>query len=217
LETKSTAPSASACSGGVGAALGQRGHHHHRQRVQAHQVFQEGQPVHARHFHVQGDHVRGQALDLLARQQRVGGGADHVDGRIAGQDLGEHLAHDGGVVDDQDPAGGVAGQGSFEQLHATGDRGLGQARTHGRFGGGHFGFVGMRQALHHHAAGIGEEPDLARMDAAQVLGDDRDVLGLQVLAHELGVAVPTGLLVKPLSTLAPPNTLASMRLRWAPA
>ena len=52
---------------------------------------------------------------------------------------------------------------------------------------GDFGFVGVWQALHHHAAGIGEEPDLARMDAAQVLGDDRNMLGLQVLAHELGI------------------------------
>lgn len=99
---------------------------------------------------IQGQHVRVQALDLLARDQRVGRGTDHLDAGVARQQIGQDLSDQCRVVDHQDAAGGL--QCPFEQLHATGDRGLGQAGAHGRFGGGDFGFVRMRQALHHHPA-----------------------------------------------------------------
>jgi hypothetical protein len=46
----------------------------------------------------------------------------------------------------------------------------------------------MRQALDHDLAGGREVPHPARVDATQVLGQDRDVLVGQVLAHEFGIA-----------------------------
>lgn len=46
----------------------------------------------------------------------------------------------------------------------------------------------MRQTLHGDATGRREEPHLARMDAAQIFGNDGNVFGLQVLAHEFCIA-----------------------------
>ena len=47
----------------VGALLRQRGHHHDRHRPQPHQVLEERDAVHARHFHVERDDVRIELLD----------------------------------------------------------------------------------------------------------------------------------------------------------
>ena len=83
----------------VGAALGQRRHHHDRHRPQPHQVLQEREAVHARHLDVERDHVRIELLDLLARRERVAGSADDFDVRRARQDGGQELAHQRRVVD----------------------------------------------------------------------------------------------------------------------
>ena len=54
----------------------ERGDHDHRQRAHRHQVAQEVEAVHARHLHVQRDHVGRVLADALDGQQRVGRGAE---------------------------------------------------------------------------------------------------------------------------------------------
>ncbi len=83
------------------ATFGQRRHHHHRHGAKAHQLFQEIQPVHAGHFHVQRQHVRVVALDELAGDQRIGRGRDHFHIRLAVDDLGHQAAHQRGVIHTQ--------------------------------------------------------------------------------------------------------------------
>ncbi|MNX97969.1 hypothetical protein D3C86_1303540 [compost metagenome] len=84
--------------GDFGPALGQRRHHQHRHGPQAHQTLEEIEPVHARHFHVQRQHVRVQALDEVARHQRIGGGAHHFHVCLAVDDLGHQAADQRGIV-----------------------------------------------------------------------------------------------------------------------
>jgi hypothetical protein len=83
-------------------ALGQRGHHQHRHRPQAHQLLQEVEAIHLRHLDVEREHVGIGFLDQFARNERIGGGAHdfHVGLRI--DDLAHHAADQGRVVDDQD-------------------------------------------------------------------------------------------------------------------
>ncbi len=69
--------------GGFAAFLGQRGDHDHRQRMSAHQFLKKGQPIHLGHFYIQRDHVRLQAEDFLAGDERVHGRSHHFDRRIA--------------------------------------------------------------------------------------------------------------------------------------
>ena len=97
----STAPYSSARSVVAAPVLGQARADDHRDRVLGHDLAQEGQPVHARHLDVQRDDVRDLAADLLGGDVGVGGGAHHRDFRVGREDLGEGLAHDRRVVDDQ--------------------------------------------------------------------------------------------------------------------
>ena len=84
-------------------ALRQRADDDHRHRPVLHQLAQEAQAVHARHLDVERDHVRLEPQDQVARDERIGGAADHFDVRLALQRVGEQLAHDRRVVDDQRP------------------------------------------------------------------------------------------------------------------
>jgi hypothetical protein len=77
----------------LGAALGERGDHHHRHRAKAHQARQEVEPVHAWHLDIQCDDVRVEAADHFARHQRVGGRADTFHVGLAVDDLAEQAAH----------------------------------------------------------------------------------------------------------------------------
>lgn len=86
--------------GGGRAFLGQGRADHHRCGVLCHQLFQEGDAVHAWHLHVQHDHIRPVAVHPLQGEERVGGCADHLDAVVAGQAAGQYLSHDCGVVDD---------------------------------------------------------------------------------------------------------------------
>ena len=63
--------------------------------------LQEGEPVHARHFDVERDHVRHLLGDALGGDKRIAGRGDHFDLRIGGEHLAQRLAHHGRVVDDQ--------------------------------------------------------------------------------------------------------------------
>ena len=64
---------------GVRAFLGQRGDHDHGHRAQRHQLLQKGDAVHAGHLDVERQHIGVKLLDLLARYDWIGNGADNLD------------------------------------------------------------------------------------------------------------------------------------------
>lgn len=82
------------------ALLGQRGEHDGGDRLLLHQLAQEGQVVHARHFHVHHQHVGAQGIELLQGEQRIVGDAHHLDVRLAAELLAKHGADHRRVVDD---------------------------------------------------------------------------------------------------------------------
>ena len=87
--------------GNIRAPFGQGRNHHHRHRSQAHQFFQEIEPVHAGHFDVQGEHVRVELLDQFPRHQWIGGCAHHFHVGLAIDDFLHQAADQRRVVDDQ--------------------------------------------------------------------------------------------------------------------
>jgi hypothetical protein len=98
LVTNDTAPSDRPAAWSWRRRLGERGAHHHRRRPLGHDLAQEADAVHARHLHVQHHHVGPARGHLGPGEQRVAGGGDHVD--AAGREqVGQVLAHHGGVVD----------------------------------------------------------------------------------------------------------------------
>jgi hypothetical protein len=105
----------------IRAALGERGHHHHRHGAQPHEILEEGDAVHLRHFHIQGDHIGVERFDLLARHVRIAGDAYDLNARVAPQDVGEQTAHQGGVVHDEDldPACGARGGCGGAAVHVS--------------------------------------------------------------------------------------------------
>jgi hypothetical protein len=86
--------------GDLGAALGQRGHHQHRHRAQAHQFFEEVEAVHLRHLDVEREDVGIDPLDQVACDERIGRHADDFHVRLRVDDLGHHAADQGRIVDD---------------------------------------------------------------------------------------------------------------------
>ncbi len=83
------------------AALGQRRHHHDRHRPQAHQLLEEVEAVHARHFDVERQHVRVVLLDEFARDERVGRGRHDGHVRLAIDDFRHQAADQRRIVDAQ--------------------------------------------------------------------------------------------------------------------
>ena len=61
------------------ALVGARGHHHHRQRPQAHESGEELQTAEAGHLDIQRKHIRREPFDLGPRLVRIRRRADHVD------------------------------------------------------------------------------------------------------------------------------------------
>jgi hypothetical protein len=86
---------------GIRAARRQGRDHDHRHRPERHHLFEKGEAVHMRHLDVQGQNVRIELLDQLARLQRILAGADHLHLAVALEELGEQLADQCGIVDDQ--------------------------------------------------------------------------------------------------------------------
>ena len=84
------------------AARGQRRHHHDGKRPDAHQLFQELQPVHARHLDVERQYVRRGSLQPLDRGNRVACDRDHrhVGLRIDG--AAQQSAHHCRIIDHED-------------------------------------------------------------------------------------------------------------------
>ena len=81
-----------------------------------HQLGQEGEPVHARHLDVEGDHVRLQPHDHVAGDVGIDRRAHHLDVGVATQLLGQDLPHDGGVVDHEDPNHAASARASAGEL-----------------------------------------------------------------------------------------------------
>ena len=73
--------------GDLRATLGQRGDHHHRRGPQAHESPQKIDAIHARHLDVQGDDIRIQFANHLARHQGVIGGTNALHVPLAIDDL----------------------------------------------------------------------------------------------------------------------------------
>ncbi len=64
--------------------------------------FRKVSAIHARHFDVDHQDIRPLDLHAFEREQRVGGGADHLDVGFALEGLLVHLTDDRGVVDEHD-------------------------------------------------------------------------------------------------------------------
>ncbi|MPL90517.1 hypothetical protein SDC9_36569 [bioreactor metagenome] len=78
-------------------------YHHHRQRAQPHQLFEEGEPVHPRHLDIERQHIGLQRLDQVARLVGVGGLAHDLEPRIGPQHRPDQAADRRRVVHDQHP------------------------------------------------------------------------------------------------------------------
>src|SRR5450830_1230086 len=76
-----------------------------------------------------------------------------------------------------------------EQVHRTTSRGLHDGRHTATLFLCHGFRMGMGQALDHGLASHREETDLARIDVQYILRHHRNALSLQIVAHELGVAL----------------------------
>jgi hypothetical protein len=85
--------------GGIGALLRRARDDDHRGRAQLHDLFEEIEPVHAGHFHVEGDHVGVQLADHLAPFGGIGGGGHDFDVGLAREPVGEDRAHRGRILD----------------------------------------------------------------------------------------------------------------------
>jgi hypothetical protein len=90
------------------AGLRQRTHDHHRQRMVLHQDPQERQAVHPRHLEVERQHVGIEPGDLLSGHVGVARRAHHLDLGIRRERVGDRLADERRVVDDEhaESAGG---------------------------------------------------------------------------------------------------------------
>src|SRR4030066_83111 len=69
--------------------------------MQTHELFEEGDSIHVRHFHIQSEHVWLQVFDFLSCNQRIRGRGHHLEYRIFLKDCRKQLAHKRRVVNDQ--------------------------------------------------------------------------------------------------------------------
>src|SRR4030066_551214 len=69
--------------------------------MQTHELFEEGDSIHVRHFHIQSEHVWLQVFDFLSCNQRIRGRGHHLEYRIFLKDCRKKLAHKRRVVNDQ--------------------------------------------------------------------------------------------------------------------
>ena len=76
--------------------------------MQAHQLVEEGKPIHVGHLDVERDHVRIERLDLFAGRDRILGRTDHHDVVVAPQRARQNLANERRVIDDENLDGHAA-------------------------------------------------------------------------------------------------------------
>ncbi len=86
---------------GFAASRRQRGDHHDWQRMRLHQLLEELEAAHARHFDVQSEHVWLEVLKLAPGGVAIERGADDLDLRVAAQDVAQRAAHQRRIVDHQ--------------------------------------------------------------------------------------------------------------------
>lgn len=84
------------------ALVGQRGEHQDRGRATLHDVAYRGDAVHQRHLVIHGDHIGSQGQRLLDGLAAIGGGADHLDLSIGGENLRDTAAEEPRIVHHQD-------------------------------------------------------------------------------------------------------------------
>ena len=66
--------------------------------VLAHDLFEEGEAIHARHFDVERDDVGDLFCDAVGGDKGIAGGGDDFDFRVGVEYLAQSLAHNCGVV-----------------------------------------------------------------------------------------------------------------------
>jgi hypothetical protein len=67
----------------------------------AHDLLEEGQPVHARHLDVQRDDIRDLLSDPFGSHKGIASRGDHLDLRVGLEYFAQRLAHYSGVVHNQ--------------------------------------------------------------------------------------------------------------------
>src|ERR1700730_11605042 len=85
----------------------------------AHDQTESFHAVHAGHFQIESHDIGMQLFDFLQSERAVHRRADNFDGRVAGEDRGNELPHEGGIVDDENPDAGA---------HAVAPRGTARDR-----------------------------------------------------------------------------------------
>src|ERR1700722_1155380 len=184
--------------GDVGASLGERRAHDHRHWPQPHQVAQELQAVHARHFHIERQYVRIEYLDLFARYEGIRRRTDDLQRRVGPENLRQQRAHQCRIVDDQHLDAlfwiGLRCHRYLpcypwlsEQLDVAANRRAIDIAHVARLIRDHA-TVAARQALHLRAAGGRVVQHLARVQVAQILAHHPEAFGLYVFLHEADVA-----------------------------
>ncbi len=73
----------------------------HRQRVLRHEFFQKFDAVHPRHFYIEGHNIGVELENFIARLIGVVRGADHLDGGILGDFVGDEGARKQRIVHDE--------------------------------------------------------------------------------------------------------------------
>ena len=84
-----------------GCTLGIRRHHHDRHRAQAHQPFEKLQTIHARHVHIQRQHVRIELFDRFAGTGRIRRLTNHFHIGKTVDHGRQHASHQRRIIYDQ--------------------------------------------------------------------------------------------------------------------
>ena len=86
----------------AGTFMRERGEHQHRGRTALHDMAHGSDAIHHRHLVIHGDHVRLERQRLINRFLAIGGGADHLNGRVSRQNFRDAAAEKTGIIHHQD-------------------------------------------------------------------------------------------------------------------
>ncbi len=87
----------------IRAFLRQTGTYYHRNGTLRHDFLQERNPVHPRHFHIEGDDIRNLVFNPFCGNKRIGGCSHDSKLRVGFDDVAECLAHQRRIVHNQHP------------------------------------------------------------------------------------------------------------------
>src|SRR5690606_17418949 len=176
-----------------------------------HQPAQEIQAVHARHLDVQRDHVRRAAADAVEGQQRIGRDAQQLHVRLRRHHPRQEGAHDGGIVDDQNPDHGGA------RKISTSPPGL--AASFERYSRSRRCTVSLGSTPSRLTCTLpvaSEKCTLRGDTPSRSCASTRMPSSCRKCSTNSEFLAPTSSRSKPASSWAPPNTLATIRRRSAP-